>query len=71
MIRLARHTPTLLPGFGARLFHAATLLGLLQCIAAVPGGTLNSGDSWAIRNSNAEIAPIHGILTRVRTMTCS
>ena len=28
---------------------------------------LNAGDSWAIRNSNCGIAPIHGIMNRVRT----
>ena len=29
--------------------------------------SINSGDSWAIRNTNCQIAPIHGIVNRVRT----
>lgn len=28
---------------------------------------INTGDSWAIRNTNCEIAPIHGVLNRVCT----
>ena len=27
--------------------------------------SINSGDSWAIRNTNCQIAPIHGIVNRV------
>ena len=33
---------------------------------AEQGLIINTGDSWAIRNDNCEIAPIHGILNRVR-----
>ena len=29
--------------------------------------SINAGDSWVIRNSNCEIAPIHGVLNRVCT----
>ena len=29
--------------------------------------SINAGDSWAIRNTNCQIAPIHGILNRVCT----
>ena len=35
--------------------------------AAIEAISINAGDSWAIRNSNCEIAPIHGVLNRVRT----
>ena len=32
--------------------------------------SINAGDSWAVRNTNCQIAPIHGILNRVRTTPC-
>ena len=35
--------------------------------ATVEAFSINIGDSWAIRNTNCEIAPIHGILNRVCT----
>ena len=36
-----------------------------RAAGAGQGAIINAGDSWAIRNQNCEIAPIHGILNRV------
>lgn len=36
-----------------------------RAASAEQGNNINAGDSWAIRNQNCQIAPIHGIMNRV------
>ena len=45
---------------------SASGMNASRSASAEQGPIINTGDSWAIRNDNCELAPIHGILNRVR-----
>ena len=51
------------PADSPRLFSSGR--SATRAASAEQGITINSGDSWAIRNQNCQLAPIHGIMNRV------
>ena len=58
MVMRSRRAPPL-PG------TSTSGMSAMRAASAKQALIINTGDSWAIRNNNCEIAPIHGILNRV------